>query len=195
MQYPVNLNLHGRRCLVVGAGRIALRKVEQLLAAGATVTVIAPEVHSAFESMTLPNLSIERRRYSSGDVTGFRLVITATGDRRVDQLVFDEAENQGIWVNSADDPDRCSFTLPASVRRGPLLLTASTGGASPALSAWLRRQMEHEYGDEWADVVRDLALERARIHHAGQSTEDLDWTPIIERVIAERIAGRAVGTK
>lgn len=191
MQYPVNLNLHGRPCLVVGAGRIALRKVEQLLAAGAVVTVIAPEVHP---DVALLNgaVTIKKRVYERRDVTGFRLVITATGDRAVDQAVYDDAEERGIWVNSADDPDRCTFTLPATVRRGPLLLTASTGGASPALSSWLRRRLEQEFGEQWADVVRDLALERARVHDAGRSTEDVDWAPIIERVLAERLGERAV---
>jgi precorrin-2 dehydrogenase/sirohydrochlorin ferrochelatase len=115
------------------------------------------------------------------------LVITATGDRAVDQAVYDAAEAHGIWVNSADDPDRCTFTLPATVRRGALLLTASTAGASPALSSWLRRRLESEYGDEWADVVQDLALERARYHAVGQSTEDIDWAPIIDRVLAHRL--------
>lgn len=191
MQYPVNLNLHGRACLVVGAGRIALRKVEQLLTVGAAVTVVAPEIHPDVAALE-GSIAIERRAYERRDVIGFRLVITATGDRAVDQAVFDDAEERGIWVNSADDPDRCTFTLPATVRRGPLLLTASTGGASPALSSWLRRRIEQEFGEEWADVVRDLALERARIHDAGESTENIDWSPIIDRVLSARLGTRAV---
>jgi len=111
-------------------------------------------------------------------------VVTATGDVTVDQQIFDEAEALGIWVNSADDPARCSFTLPAVVRRGNLMITTSTGGASPALSSWLRRRLEHEIGPEFAGIVDELAAERDRVHAAGGSTEDIDWNPIIEAVVA-----------
>lgn len=183
MQFPVNLNLNGRRCLVVGAGRIALRKVDQLLTCGAEVTVIAPVVHPDLRTR---RITVIERAYRAHDVDGYRLVITATGDTGVDQQIFDEAEANGIWVNSADDPDRCTFTLPAVVRRGSLLLTASTGGASPALSSWIRRQLENTFGDEWAEVVADLAAERVRIHALGRSTEDLDWQPLITEVLERR---------
>ena len=189
MQFPVNLNLDGRPCLVVGAGRIALRKTEQLLECGAAVTVVAPLVHEGFRALPV---SVVEREYRTGDPVGFRLVITATANRSVDQQIYDEAEALGIWVNSADDPDRCAFTLPAVVRRGALMLTASTGGASPALSSWLRRRLEQEFGDEWAAVVNDLALERARIHADGLSTEGLDWTPLIEQAIARRVTAHEV---
>ncbi|MSW21442.1 MAG: bifunctional precorrin-2 dehydrogenase/sirohydrochlorin ferrochelatase [Actinobacteria bacterium] len=192
MQFPVNLNLDGRPCLVVGAGRIALRKTEQLLECAAAVTVLAPLVHDGFR--TLP-VSLIEREYRTGDAAGFRLVITATANLAVDQQIYDEAEALGIWVNSADDPDRCAFTLPAVVRRGSLMLTASTGGASPALSSWLRRRLEQDFGDEWATVVNDLALERARIHADGLSTEGLDWEPVIARVLADRIGAAEVAAK
>src|SRR3712207_6396749 len=127
--YPVNLLLDGRPCLVVGGGHIATRKVEGLLACGADVTVIAPEVDAALEALPV---AVRRRRYEAGDVAGFRLAIAATDDPAVNKAVFDDAEAAGIWVNSADDPDRCSFTLPSVVRRGPLVLSVSTGGHSPA---------------------------------------------------------------
>ncbi len=189
MQFPINLNLNGRPCLIVGAGRIGLRKTEQLLACHADVTVLAPQVHEGFAQLPVRVL---RRPYESGDVAGFRLVITATADPVLDQQIYDEAEAHGIWVNSADDPDRCSFTLPAVVRRGSLMLTASTGGASPALSSWLRQRLGREFDESWAEVVSDLALERARIHAAGQSTEGLDWTPLIEQAIARRVTAHGV---
>lgn len=192
MQFPINLSLNGRKCLVVGAGRIALRKTEQLLACHADVTVLAPQVHAGFAQLPV---SVLQRTYEPGDVIGFRLVITATADPAVDQQIYDEAEAHGIWVNSADDPDRCSFTLPAVVRRGSLMLTASTGGASPALSSWLRQRLEREFDDSWAEVVSDLALERARIHAAGESTEGLDWTPLIEQAIARRVSAHEVDAR
>ena len=192
MQFPINLNLNGRPCLVVGAGPIALRKTEQLLACGADVTVLAPEIHQRFNNLPV---RIVQRSYEADDVVGYRLVITATANRNVDQQIYDEAEAHGIWVNSADDPDRCAFTLPAVVRRGSLMLTVSTGGASPGLSSWLRQRLEQEFGEGWADVVSDLALERAQLHDAGQSTEGLDWVPSIERAITNRIPNEGVSVR
>ena len=192
MQFPINLNLNGRPCLVVGAGPIALRKTEQLLACGADVTVLAPEIHQRFNNLPV---RIVQRSYEADDVVGYRLVITATANRNVDQQIYDEAEAHGIWVNSADDPDRCAFTLPAVVRRGSLMLTVSTGGASPGLSSWLRQRLEQEFGEGWADVVSDLALERAQLHAAGQSTEGLDWVPSIERAITNRIPNEGVSVR
>ena len=182
MQFPINLNLTGRRCLVVGAGPIGLRKTRQLLACGADVTVLAPEFDPDFARLGVGRIE---REFRSGDVAGFRLVITATGRPDVDQIIFDEAEALGIWVNSADDPERCSFTLPAVHRQGPLMFTVSTGGASPALSSWLRRRLETAVGPEYAELAARLAAERARFHADGVSTESIDWTPIIGALVAE----------
>ena len=176
MQFPVNLNLTGRPVLVVGGGRIAYRKVQQLLAAGGEVTVLSPDFVDEFHALPVALLT---REYASGDVANFRLVITATGNMVVDQQIYDECEVRGIWVNSADDPDRCAFTLPATLRRGSLMVTVSTGGASPALASWLRSHLELSIVPEFADVVSQLAVERARIHEEGLSTEDVDWQPII----------------
>lgn len=181
-QFPVNLNLAGKPVLVVGAGRIALRKTEQLLACDAVVTVIAPHVHEGFR--TLP-VTVLRREYVSHDVKEYRLVITATANRDIDQKIHDECEALGIWVNSADDPDRCTFTLPATVRRGELLITISTAGASPALSSYLRARLSEIISPNFARVVDELADRRSGYHAAGRSTEDVDWHPIIDEVLAK----------
>lgn len=183
MQFPINLNLTGRKVLVVGAGRIATRKAQQLVPCGADVTVIAP--HVIAEMRDLP-VTILEREYVAGDALSYRLVITATGDVEVDQAIYDECEAAGIWVNSADDPERCSFTLPAVVRRGSLMVTSSTGGASPALSSWIRARLDEMLDDDLAELVSDLAAERARVHATGASTEDVNWAPIIESLAAER---------
>jgi precorrin-2 dehydrogenase/sirohydrochlorin ferrochelatase len=180
-QFPINLNLEGRSCLVVGAGRIGLRKTEQLLAAGAIVTVVALEVVSDFAGLPV---TICQRAFELPDLDGQRLVITATGNRELDQLIYDTCEERGVWINSADDPDRCAFTLPAVVRRGDLMVTVSTGGNSPALSSWMRQKLEALVGPEFEEVVNELAHERELIHAEGRSTEDIDWKPIIEKIVA-----------
>ena len=182
MQFPVNLNLIGRPVLVVGGGRIAYRKVQQLLAAGGEVTVLAPEILPDFADLPVAQI---RRAYATGDVAAFRLVITATGNTTVDQQIYDECEEHGIWVNSADDPQRCSFTLPAAFRRGPVMVTVSTGGASPALASFLRSELEELIGPEFAEIAARLAAERARFHADGISTEDVDWKPILKDAFTE----------
>lgn len=180
MQFPINLNLAGRPVLLVGGGRIALRKAQQLLACGADLTVLAPHIVDDFLDM---GVTLLQRRYEEGDVRGFRLVVTATGCVDVDQLIFDECETLGIWVNSADDPDRCTFTLPAVHRQGSVMVTVSTGGASPALSSYLRAWIADLIGPEYADIAAELAARRADVHSRGVSTEDIDWRPIIEDVL------------
>lgn len=185
-QFPVNLNLEGRCVLVVGGGRIALRKTEQILPTGAEITVVAPEIRSDFDALDVVRV---RRGFRDADLDGVRLVVTATGVREVDQAVFDGAERRGIWVNSADDPDRCTFTLPAVVRRGALMVTTSTAGASPALSSYLRARIAEMLDGQWASVVDDLAERRREFHSRGISTETIDWHPIIDDVLASRGLG------
>ena len=177
-QYPVNLVVAGRRCLVVGGGHIAARKVEGLLACGAQVHVIAPDVVADIADN--PAVTVTRRAYEDGDVDGYRLVIAATDDRAVNARVFDDGERRGVWVNSADDPALCSFTLPSVVRRGPITVAVSTGGHSPALATWLRGRIESEIGPEYETLVGLLSAEREALKAAGRSTEGLDWQRALE---------------
>jgi precorrin-2 dehydrogenase/sirohydrochlorin ferrochelatase len=145
------------------------------------VTVVAPEVVGDFAALPV---TIHQRAFELTDLDGQRLVITATGNRELDQLIYDTCEERGIWINSADDPERCAFTLPAVVRRGDLMVTVSTGGNSPALSSWMRQKLEALVGPEFEEVVNELAQERVLIHADGRSTEDIDWKPIIEKIVA-----------
>ena len=175
--YPVNLRLDGRRCLVVGGGAVATRKVLGLLEADAIVHVIATTVAPAIRALANEGRRVtwDERPYRPGDLDSYRLVVTTTHDPAVNRQVFDEGEARGIWVNSADDPDNCSFTLPSRIRQGSLLVTFATGGRSPALATWLRRRFSDEFGPEYATLVDMLAVEREDIRAAGGSTEGLDW--------------------
>ena len=171
--YPVNLIVRDRPVLVVGGGRVASQKVGELLACGADVLVVAPEADEVARAH--PGARIERRRYRPGEVAGHRLVITATDDPAVNRTVAADAEAAGVWVNSADDPANCTFTLPSRVRQGPVLATFSTGGRSPALATWLRRRFTDELGPEYVVLVDLLAEARERLRVDGRSTEGLDW--------------------
>ena len=171
--YPINLRVNGARCLVVGGGKVAAGKVLGLLEAGAVVTVVAPEVSD--EVASLEGVHHERRAYQPGDLAGYRLAIAATGDPEVNRAVFLEGEATGVWVNAADDPDNCSFTLPARIRRGALLVTFATGGNSPALASWLRRRYTDEFGPEYEVLIDLLAEARAELQERGMSTEGPGW--------------------
>lgn len=178
-QYPVNLVLGGRRCLVVGGGTVATAKVRGLLAGGATdVVVVAPIL--AGELGDLPGVSTEARPYRPGEAGGYQLVVTATDDPAVNRQVFLDGEAAGCWVNSADDPANCSFTLPSVVRRGQLMVTASTGGQSPALATWLRRHVEGQLDDAFVDLAGLLADHRAELRSAGVPTEGLSWQEALD---------------
>ena len=176
-QYPVLLTLSGRPCLVVGGGRVAARKIQGLLAAGADVTVVSPDVSPDVEAT---GARIERRAYQRGDVTGFRLVIAATDDPDVNGAVYDDAEAAGVWVNAADDPAHCSFTLPAVLQRGDLTVSVSTAGHSPALARWLRDQIGEELGPEYEVLLRLLAERREALRSNGTPTEGMNWQDAID---------------
>ena len=176
--YPVNLVVDGRPCLVVGGGEIAARKVAGLVACGARVHVVAPHVGDAVKAQ--PGVTWDERPYRASDLQGRRLVVAATDDRMVNGAVYQDAEAAGIWVNGADDPEHCSFTLPSVVRRGSLLVTVSTGGRSPALARWLRQRLEEEIGPEYEVLLDLLAEERETIKASGRSTEGLDWQSALD---------------
>ncbi|MFP5317239.1 MAG: bifunctional precorrin-2 dehydrogenase/sirohydrochlorin ferrochelatase [Acidimicrobiia bacterium] len=176
--YPVNLLVDGRRCLVVGGGAVAARKVAGLRACGAEVHVVAPQISDALRDRS--GVTWDERPYRSTDLEGRMLVIAATDDPSVNAAVYRDAEAAGIWVNGADDPAHCSFTLPSVVRRGDLQITVSTAGRSPALAVWLRERFEAEIGPEYAVLLDLLAEERESIRAAGRSTEQLDWRSALD---------------
>lgn len=174
--YPVNLRLAGKAVLVVGAGAVGAGKVAGLLDARAVVTVVSIEAVDEVVALAETGaVTLERRPYAAGEAAAYRLVVAATGDAAVNQAVHDDAEAAGVWVNAADDPVRCEFTMPARVRRGDLLLTISTGGRSPALASWLRRQLAEQVGPEYEALLDLLAGERERLRAEGVGTESLNW--------------------
>jgi len=176
--YPVNLVLTGRRCLVVGGGSVATRKVEGLLAAGAVVHVVAPEI--AKEIRALAGVTFDERPYETRDLEGAWLVVAATGDPDVNATVRKDADAAHLWLNAADDPASCSFTLPAVTRQGPVTVAVSTAGHSPALAKWLKGQVEDLIGPEVATLATLLGEVREQLQAAGRSTEDVDWRPAFE---------------
>jgi siroheme synthase-like protein len=190
--YPVSLVVAGRRCVVVGAGRIAARKVEPLLDAGADVLVVAPEVGTEIRAWAdAGRLTVAARDFEATDLDGAWLATTATGVPGVDHAVFEAGEARRVWVNSADDPGNCSFTLMSVVRQGDLVVTVGTGGRSPALATWLRRRFTQELGPEYATLLDMLSEAREELRSSGRSSEGPDWQSALDSGMLERIrAGR-----
>jgi len=147
------LDLRGRDCLVVGGGRVATEKALGLLDCGARVTVIAPQVEPELRGLPV---EVVERRFARSDVVGRLLAIAATDDRGVNQAVSAAAAALNVLCNVADDPELCSFILPAIVRRDPIVVGVSTGGASPALAQHLRAEIGELVRDEHADLARRL---------------------------------------
>ncbi|MFI5109199.1 MAG: bifunctional precorrin-2 dehydrogenase/sirohydrochlorin ferrochelatase [Terriglobales bacterium] len=161
--FPMFVKLAGRKCLVVGGGLIAEGKVEGLLASGATVVVVAPEVTEKIARWNdQGRLTWHARRFQPADLEGAFLVVAATGVAAVSEFVFREAEARGILCNAVDEPERCHFYYPAIVRRGLLQIAISTGGLSPALAGRLRQELEAQFGPEYERWIEELGALRQK---------------------------------
>lgn len=187
--YPIVLRgLDRVRCVVVGGGAVAARKVGALLTSGAQVRVISPDLHAQFAGwLAEDRFEHVARRYEGGDLDGAFLAIAATSVREVNAQVAQEARTRGILINVADDPDAGNFTTMGAVTRGDVLLAVSTGGESPALSAFIRRKLEATIGPEYGVLAQRLgdlrqqvietlpAEERPRFWRALVNGEVLGW--------------------
>lgn len=199
--FPVALDLRGRKCLVVGGGAVAARKIGSLLRCGSVVTVVALEAHEAVGFLAAdgtlaaidgPPLDLQLRPYRHGEAAGYRLVFTATGVREVDRAVRDDAEAAGVWVNSADDPDNCSFLLPSVHRDGAVSVAVSTGGQSPALARWLRTRVAAALGPGLGELADLLGEARRRLQGRGVPSNTVDWAAILDGPVPDLVARGAV---
>jgi precorrin-2 dehydrogenase len=162
--YPIGLRLAGRRCLVVGGGRVALRKVRGLLEGGARVTVVAPAMEEGLCKLGCgAQVDLLERGFEEADLGGAVLVIAATDDEALNRRVQAASERLGVLCNVADVPDLCDFFLPSVVRRGSLQITISTDGKAPALASALRRILEGEIGAEYEQVLAAAEGVRERL--------------------------------
>jgi len=171
--------------VVVGGGPVAARKAEGLSAAGAEVVVVAPRVSTAIRG--LAGVSVEEREYRKGDLDGAWLAVAATDDPAVNRRVHADGEAERVWVNAVDDPPACSFTLPAVVRQGPVVVAVSTSGHSPALAGWIREKVAGQLGPEVALLAEWLSDAREQMKAAGRSTEDVDWRTALNSDMLELI--------
>jgi precorrin-2 dehydrogenase / sirohydrochlorin ferrochelatase len=162
---PIFLDVTGRECVVVGGGEVAARKVESLLEAGARVTVVSPRLSSSMETIIARGLAKHvARDYQRGDLHGCVLVYAATDDHNLHRELAAESRALGIPINVVDVPELCTFIAPAVLRRGALQIAISTAGASPAFAARVRRELENQFGAEYAFTLDVLRAARRRLH-------------------------------
>lgn len=167
--FPVNLIVAGKDCLVVGDDEIAERKAEALRNCGANVAMIAPG------------------DYADGDCAGTWFVVTAA-DADTNARVAADANQLGVWVNAADDPNNCTAILPAVLRRGPLTVTVGTAGRSPAMATFLRNRIDDTLGPNVAALVEVVATVRDELRATGIPTESLSWQEAFDPEFLELVA-------
>jgi len=162
--FPIFLKLDGRRCLVVGAGKVAEGKIRGLIEARASVEVVAPEAvwqlkKRAWEGV----IGWKARVFQPSDLDQVSLVIAATSIPEVNREVFKQARLRNVLCNAVDDPENCDFYYPAVVNRGDLQIAISTGGRSPALAQRLRQELEEQFGAEYESWVAELGKAREEL--------------------------------
>jgi precorrin-2 dehydrogenase/sirohydrochlorin ferrochelatase len=179
--FPVFLDLKNRKCVVVGGGRVAERKIQNLRKAGAAVTVVSPRLTPALERLKeTKGIEHRRRAYKTGDLKAAFLAVAATDHRPTYEKVFREASARRIPVNAVDDPVHCTFIVPAVISRGDILIAISTGGRSPALAKALRKKLEREVGGEYASLLKLIGAVRKSILPLG-------WGPMKNQKIYRRL--------
>lgn len=184
---PIFLKLTGRACAVIGGGEVAARKAELLLAAGARVTVTAPELAAPLaELLRQGRIAHRAEAFSPAALQGAALVIAATDDRAVNAEVSRLAQAQSLPVNVVDDPELCSFILPAIVDRSPVVIAISTGGASPVLARLLRARLESLVPAAYGELAALSARFRDRVKRAlPQAARRRFWEGVLQGPIAE----------
>jgi len=192
--YPINLNVTGRPCLVVGGGGVGTRKVQGLLECGARITLVSPKATPVLAELARSGeITWKCRPYCSTDMEGQFLVMGATDDDVLNRQVHADALDRKVLCNIADRPSLCQFILPAVVRRGDLLISVSTSGQSPAMAKRLRRRLQVQFGDEYAAALALMGAVRSQLlaeEHAPEAHkgifEHLIDAGIVDLVRADR---------
>jgi len=162
--YPVFWDINGKKCVVVGGGEVAARKVERLLDCGAKVYVVSPVLNPELDDLRdAKRIEYVNDEYKTEYLNGAILVIGATDNEKVNAAISGDAKNRGIPVNIVDDPQKCDFILPSLVERGDLTIACGTGGTSPALARMLREELETAYGEEYATLLNILGQLRGKM--------------------------------
>jgi siroheme synthase-like protein len=179
--YPVSLNIQGKRCVVIGGGKVALRKAKMLLDCGANVFVISPKPHPDIARLSKERtIHLIQRDYEAQDLKGAVIAIACTNVKEVNRKVADEAKKAGILVNVADDSEPSDFIIPAFFRRGNLTLAVSTSGKSPALARKIRMKLEKSFGEEYASLLSLIGEVRSTLKEKGYIVDAEAWQEALD---------------
>ncbi len=179
--YPVFLNISGKRCVVVGGGQVALRKVRTLLEHGASVEAISPELcPELIELAKSGQIRTFRRHYQEGDLQDAIIAIAATDDNNTNLEVVKEARRKAVLVNVVDDAECSDFIVPSYMRRGDVTIAISTAGRSPALARKIRTRLEKDFGDEYASLALLLDEVRAEVKRQGIKVNGDAWQEALD---------------
>ena len=180
--YPVFLNIVDKPCLVVGGGTIGERKVEDLLIAGAQVTLVSRELTPGLQSLWQKGaIRYLKGEFAPPQLEGMVLVIGATDDPELNQRISKAAQERGLPVNIVDAPALCTFIVPASLRRGELTIAIGTGGLSPALAKKLRQELEDYFGPEYGPYLEFLGAIRGKV--LSRRRDHPDNLPLFNRLV------------
>lgn len=179
--YPIFFNIQGKRCVVIGGGRVALRKVQMFLDCGAKVTVISPKPHPEIVKLSKERtIHLIQRDYEAGDLKDAVIAIASTNMREFNRKVADEAKKSGVLVNVADDPEQSDYIVPSFFRRGGLTIAISTGGASPALAKKIRTKLEQDFGEEYTLLLSLIGEVRSTIKEKGIRVSGEAWQEALD---------------
>lgn len=184
--FPVFLKITARKCLVVGGGAVGTRKALSLVACGAIVTVVSPEATDTLKALAREgDITLKTRPYRPSDMDGMFLVFGATNTEALNRQINQDAEQLNTLCNIADRPEVCNFILPATVKRDDLVIAISTSGKSPAFAKQLRKQLEQQFGQEYATFLKLMGGIRSLLLKEKHAPEE--HKPIFNRIIESGI--------
>ncbi|MGH9572891.1 MAG: precorrin-2 dehydrogenase/sirohydrochlorin ferrochelatase family protein [Candidatus Acidiferrales bacterium] len=171
--FPIFLKLSKRRCVVVGAGKIAEEKIEGLRPTGAEIRVVAPKATPRIRALAQEKkIGWDARTFKLTDIEGAFLVVVAASSHPLHEKIYREAKRQGVLCNVVDDPPHCDFYYGSVVRRGALQIAISTAGKSPALAQRIRKSLEKQFGPEYEDWIAALGEAREKLFARKMDPEE-----------------------
>ena len=198
--FPMFLKLEGKRCLVIGAGKVGAPKIGGLIDTGARIHVIALDAAVAVHEWARDGkVSLELRAFAPEDLDETFLAVAATASQRLNESIYEEAQRRGVLCNVVDVPDFCDFYYPAVVQRGDLQIAISTSGQSPSLAQKLRQQLERQFGPGYAPWVAELGATRKLVlasdlepQRKSELLHSLASREALEAALAEQSANRTL---
>ena len=162
--YPIFLDVEGKRCVIIGGGKVAYRKAKSLTEAGAKITIVSPEICGELKKLVEKHkIKVISKKFDEKDLKQAFLVIGTTSDPEINEQIYRAAAKRSILMNIVDRREYCNFIVPSFVRRGKLMIAISTSGASPALARKIRENLENLYGRGYDDFLELMTMAREKI--------------------------------